>query len=164
MSLTDSRTLSFKASEKRTGFGRFTTVGGIAAAAGVPLTDSLIGVVFAQTFVTSRAGFASVDEDLEHASRTMGHGPIATFWNVSLPSARTAVAAGVVLTFARAVGEFSATMMVAYNPRTMPTLICVDFIARGIDGVVAPALVLIGVSVTVIVAVQKIETIPALRK
>ena len=153
------------------GFGRFTTVGGIAAAAGVPLTDSLVGVVLAQTFVaspfvvvTSRAGFASVDEDLEHASRTMGHGPVATFWNVSLPSARTAVAAGVVLTFARAVGEFGATMMVAYNPRTMPTLIWVDFIARGVDGVVAPALVLIGVSVTVIVAVQKLERVPSLRK
>ena len=153
------------------GFGRFTTVGSIAAAAGVPLTDSLVGVVLAQTFVaspfvvvTSRAGFASVNEELEHASRTMGHGPVATFWNVSLPSARTAVAAGVVLTFARAVGEFGATMMVAYNPRTMPTLIWVDFIARGVDGVVAPALVLIGVSVTVIVAVQKIETIPALRR
>ncbi|MFW5929450.1 MAG: ABC transporter permease subunit [Halobacteriota archaeon] len=152
------------------GFGGFTAVGGLAAAAGVPLTDSLAGVVLAQTFVaspfvvvTSRAGFASVDEHLEQASRTMGHGAFATFWNVSLPSARTAVAAGVVLTFARAVGEFGATMMVAYNPRTMPTLIWVDFIARGVDGVVAPALVLIGVSLTVIVVVQKLETLPGLR-
>ncbi|MCX2819470.1 MAG: molybdate/tungstate transport system permease protein [Methanobacteriota archaeon] len=153
------------------GFGRLTTVGSIAVSMGVPLTDSLVGVVLAQTFVaspfvvvTSRAGFSSVDEDLEHASRTMGHGPIATFWNVSLPSARTAVGAGVVLTFARAIGEFGATMMVAYNPRTMPTLIWVDFIARGVDGVVAPALVLIGVSLTVIVAVQRLERIPRLRR
>jgi molybdate/tungstate transport system permease protein len=151
------------------GFGRSTAVGGFASALGVPLTDSLLGVILAQTFVaspfvvvTSRAGFSSVDEDLEHASRTMGHGPVATFWNVSLPSARTAVAAGVVLTFARAVGEFGATMMVAYNPRTMPTLIWVDFIARGIDGVVAPALVLIGVSMTVIVAVQRLGRVPTL--
>jgi molybdate/tungstate transport system permease protein len=152
------------------GFGRFTTVGGLAAAAGVPLTDSLLGVVLAQTFVaspfvviTSRAGFSSVDESLEQASRTMGHGPVATFWNVSLPSARGAVGAGVVLTFARAVGEFGATMMVAYNPRTMPTLIWVDFVARGVDGVVAPALVLMGVSVTVIVAVQRLGRAPDLR-
>jgi molybdate/tungstate transport system permease protein len=153
------------------GFGRLTAVGTVAEAVGVPLTDSLVGVTLAQTFVaspfvvvTSRAGFSSVDESLEQASRTMGHGPVATFWNVSLPSARTAVAAGVVLTFARAVGEFGATMMVAYNPRTMPTLIWVDFIARGVDGVVAPSLILVVISMSVIIAVQKLENFPTLRE
>ena len=152
------------------GFGRFTTVGGAASAVGVPLTDSLVGVVLAQTFVsapfvviTSRAGFSAVDEHLEQASRTMGHGSLATFWNVSLPSARSAVAAGVVLTFARAVGEFGATMMTAYNPRTMPTRIWVDFIAGGIDGVVALSLVLIVITTVVIVAVQRLERIPTVR-
>lgn len=154
-----------------TGFGRFTAVGALADAVGIPLTDSLLGVVLAQTFVaspfvvvTSRAGFSAVDESLEQASRTMGHGPVATFWNVSLPSARTAVAAGVVLTFARAVGEFGATMMVAYNPRTMPTLIWVDFIAGGIDGVVAPSLVLIVISMGVITAVQMLDRSPRLEE
>jgi molybdate/tungstate transport system permease protein len=153
------------------GFGRFTTVGAVAEAVGVPLTDSLLGVVLAQTFVaspfvvvTSRAGFSSVDESLEQASRTMGHGPVATFWNVSLPSAQSAVAAGVVLTFARAVGEFGATMMVAYNPRTMPTLIWVEFIADGVDGVVAPSLILIVISISVITAVHRLEKLPALRE
>lgn len=154
-----------------TGFGRFTPLGALADAVGVPLTDSLLGVVLAQTFVaspfvvvTSRAGFSAVDESLEQASRTMGHGPVATFWNVSLPSARTAVAAGVVLTFARAVGEFGATMMVAYNPRTMPTLIWVDFIAGGIDGVVAPSLILIAISMGVIAAVQMLDRSPRLKE
>ncbi|MDZ7687652.1 MAG: ABC transporter permease [Halobacteriales archaeon] len=154
-----------------TGFGRFTTVGALAEALGVPLTDSLLGVALAQTFVaspfvvvTSRAGFSDVDESLEQASRTMGHGPVATFWNVSLPSARTAVLAGVVLTFARAVGEFGATMMVAYNPRTMPTLIWVEFVSRGIDGVVAPSLVLIVISIGVITAVQMLDRAPGLRE
>lgn len=150
------------------GFGRFTPVGAVAEAFGLPLTDSLLGVALAQTFVaspfvvvTSRAGFSSVDESLEQASRTMGHGPVATFWNVSLPSARSSVAAGVVLTFARAVGEFGATMMVAYNPRTMPTLIWVDFIARGVDGVVAPSLILVVMSLSLITAVYKLEGLPA---
>ena len=153
------------------GVGRLTPLGSLAAAVGVPLTDSLAGVVLAQTFVaspfvvvTSRAGFSSVDERLEQASRTMGHGPITTFWNVSLPSARSAVAAGVVLTFARAVGEFGATMMVAYNPRTMPTLIWVDFIARGVDGVVVPSLILIAIALAVITAVHRLEKIPTLRQ
>jgi len=154
-----------------TGFGRFTSFGALAEGVGIPLTDSLLGVTLAQTFVaspfvvvTSRAGFSAVDESLEQASRTMGHGPVVTFWRVSLPSARKAVAAGVVLTFARAVGEFGATMMVAYNPRTMPTLIWVDFIAGGIDGVVAPSLVLIVISLSVITAVQMFDKAPTLRE
>lgn len=146
------------------GFGRFTTLGAAAHSMGVPLTDSLVGVVLAQTFVaspfvvvTSRAGFSSVDERLEKASRTMGHGSVATFWNVSLPSAANAVAAGVVLTFARAVGEFGATMMTAYNPRTMPTRIWVEFVSQGVDGVVAVALVLVALSTAVILTVQRLE-------
>lgn len=148
--------------------GRFTPVGAAAAGAGLPLTDSLLGVVLAQTFVaapfvviTARAGFGAVDERLERASRSLGYGPVATFWNVSLPLARGAVLAGVVLTFARALGEFGATMMVAYNPRTMPTRIWVEFIAGGVDAVVPTALVLLGVAVLVLTAVQRLGRIPA---
>lgn len=147
--------------------GRFTPLGRAAAAAGLPLTDSLVGVVLAQTFVaapfvvvTARAGFGAVDERLEQASRSLGHGPLATFWNVSLPLARGAILAGVVLTFARAIGEFGATMMVAYNPRTIPTRIWVEFIAGGIDTVVPLALALLAITVAVVTAVQRVGRVP----
>ncbi|WP_311171899.1 ABC transporter permease [Halobellus ordinarius] len=150
-----------------TAVGRFTPIGSAAAAVGVPLTGSLLGVVLAQTFVaapfviiTAQAGFGAVDERLEQASRSLGFGPLATFWNVSLPLARGAILAGVVLTFARALGEFGATMMVAYNPRTIPTRIWVDFISGGIDTVVPLALVLLGVTLLVITAVQRFGRIP----
>jgi len=73
--------------------GRFTPIGAAATRVGVPLTDSLLGVVLAQTFVaapfvviTARAGFGAVDERLEQASRSLGYGPLATFRRVSLPS------------------------------------------------------------------------------
>jgi len=72
--------------------GRFTPIGAAATRVGVPLTDSLLGVVLAQTFVaapfvviTARAGFGAVDERLEQASRSLGYGPLATFRRVSLP-------------------------------------------------------------------------------
>ena len=150
-----------------TAVGRFTPIGSAAAAIGVPLTDSLIGVILAQTFVaapfviiTARAGFGAVDERLEQASRSLGYGPLATFWNVSLPLARGAILAGVILTFARAIGEFGATMMVAYNPRTMPTRIWVDFIAGGIDAIVPLALALLGITLVVITAVQRFGRVP----
>jgi molybdate/tungstate transport system permease protein len=150
-----------------TAVGRFTPLGAWAAAAGVPLTDSLFGVVLAQTFVASpflvlaaRSGFDTVDERLEDASRSLGNGPLATFWRVSLPLARPAVLAGVVLTFARALGEFGATMMVAYNPRTIPTRIWVAFLGGGIDAVVPLALALLAVALFVVVAVQWLGRLP----
>ncbi len=150
-----------------TAVGRFTPIGAAATAAGVPLTDSLIGVVLAQTFVaapfvviTARSGFAAIDERLEQSSRSLGHGPLTTFWNISLPLARGAIVAGVVLTFARAIGEFGATMMVAYNPRTMPTRIWVEFIAGGIDAILPLALALFGITLVVLGAVQYVGRVP----
>ena len=150
-----------------TAVGRFTPIGAAAAAFGIPLTDSLIGVILAQTFVaapfviiTARAGFGAVDERLEQASRSLGYGPLSTFWNVSLPLARGAIVAGIVLTFARAIGEFGATMMVAYNPRTMPTRIWVDFIAGGIDAIVPLALALLAITLLVLAGVQRFGRVP----
>lgn len=150
-----------------TAVGRFTPIGALAASLGVPLTDSLVGVILAQTFVaapfvviTARAGFSGVDERLEQASRSLGYGPIATFWNVSLPLARGAILAGIVLTFARAIGEFGATMMVAYNPRTMPTRIWVNFISGGIDAIVPLALALLGITLLVVAAIQRVAQVP----
>ncbi len=141
--------------------GRYTPIGAAAAAIGVPLTGSAAGVVLAQTFVaapflvvTARAGFDGVDPRLEEASRTMGYGRLRTIRLVSLPLARNAIAAGIVLTFVRAIGEFGATMMVAYTPRTMPTRIRVAFITRGIDAIVPIAIALLAIAVVVVVAVQ----------
>ncbi|WP_181693238.1 ABC transporter permease [Natronomonas sp. LN261] len=151
-----------------TAVGRFTPIGSVAVALGVPLTDSLLGVVLAQTFVaapfvviTARAGFGSVDERLEQASRSLGYGPLSTFRNVSLPLARGSILAGVTLTFARAIGEFGATMMLAYNPRTMPTRLWIDFIAGGIDATVPIALALLGVTATVLTSIQRFGRFPS---
>ena len=150
-----------------TAVGRFTPIGSAAAALGIPLTGSLLGVILAQTFVaapfviiTARAGFGAIDERLEQASRSLGYGPLATFRNVSLPLARGSILAGIVLTFARAIGEFGATMMVAYNPRTMPTRIWVDFISGGIDEIVPVAVALLAVALLVLTAVQRVGRVP----
>ncbi|AUX10743.1 molybdate/tungstate transport system permease protein [Halalkaliarchaeum desulfuricum] len=150
-----------------TAVGRFTPLGSAAAAAGIPLTDSLAGVILAQLFVaapfviiTARAGFGAIDVRVEQASRSLGYGPVSTFWNVSLPLARGAILAGIILTFARAIGEFGATMMVAYNPRTMPTRIWVEFIAGGIDAIVPLALALFAITLGVLALVQRFGRVP----
>ncbi|MEX2471144.1 MAG: molybdate ABC transporter permease subunit [Gemmatimonadota bacterium] len=61
----------------------------------------------------AQAGFEQVDPAYEEAARTLGRGEIAIWLTVTLPLAWRAVLAGLALTFARAVGEFGATVMVA---------------------------------------------------
>jgi molybdate/tungstate transport system permease protein len=143
------------------GFGHFTPIGAAAASLGVPLTDSYVGVVLAQTFVsspfvviTARSGFASVDREIEQAARSLGKGPLETFRLVSLPLARGSILAGVVLTFARAMGEFGATMMTAYHPTTMPTQIWVTFVSEGIAATTPLVIVLLTLGFLVVLALQ----------
>jgi molybdate transport system permease protein len=64
---------------------------------------------------TGRAAIESVDRDLLHASYTLGHSQAATAMKVILPLAKKGIIAGGVLSFARAMGEFGATLMLAGN-------------------------------------------------
>jgi molybdate transport system permease protein len=64
---------------------------------------------------TARAAFEAVDGRLEQVARTLGAGELRVFATVTLPLARRGIAAGAVLAFARALGEFGATILVAGN-------------------------------------------------
>jgi molybdate transport system permease protein len=64
---------------------------------------------------TARAAFESVDRDLERAAYTLGRSELRTALEVTLPLARNGILAGLVLAFARALGEFGATIMLAGN-------------------------------------------------
>ncbi len=89
---------------------------------GVSLLFTWQGAVVAATIVTfplvvraARAAFDTVDRDLESAARTLGAGEWLVFCRVSLPLAWRGILAGGMLAFARAMGEFGATLMVAGN-------------------------------------------------
>lgn len=101
--------------------GQGGVVGGWAESLGLgPIVFSRSGAVIA-AFVASapfmiraaQAGFEQVDPAYEEAARTLGRGEVAIWLTVTLPLAWRAVLAGIALTFARAVGEFGATVMVA---------------------------------------------------
>ncbi|MCL4309423.1 MAG: molybdate ABC transporter permease subunit [Thermoleophilia bacterium] len=64
---------------------------------------------------TARAAFESVERNLIETSETLGHSGAATFFHVTLPLARRGLFAGATLSFARALGEFGATLMLAGN-------------------------------------------------
>ncbi|MCC7421698.1 MAG: molybdate ABC transporter permease subunit [Planctomycetaceae bacterium] len=82
-----------------------------------------------------RLAFSAVDVRLEQAARTLGAGRLDAFFSVSLPLARNGVVAGCVLAFARSLGEFGATVMIAGNiagrTRTMPLFIYNELEAPG---------------------------------
>jgi molybdate transport system permease protein len=90
--------------------------------AGIPLVFTWRGAAVAASVAafplllqTARAGFESVDIRLEDVARTLGRSNLYIFWRVTLPLAWRSILAGVALTFARALGDFGATLMVAGN-------------------------------------------------
>jgi molybdate transport system permease protein len=70
-------------------------------------------VAFPLVFKAARAAFETVEPQLEDAARTLGISETAVFFRVSLPLAWRGILAGLLLSFARALGEFGATLMVA---------------------------------------------------
>ena len=64
---------------------------------------------------TSRAAMESIDRNLVSASYTLGHSELETLLKIILPLAKKGIIAGTVLSFARAMGEFGATLMIAGN-------------------------------------------------
>jgi molybdate/tungstate transport system permease protein len=147
--------------------GPGTLLGELAAANGLALTRSLVGVVLAQTFVaspfvviTAKAAFESVDRSLEDAARTLGKDRLATFRRVTLPLAWPGIFAGITLAFARAIGEFGATIMLAYYPRTLPVQIWVSFQSLGLEVAFPVALILVGVAVATILVLNVLGTNP----
>jgi molybdate/tungstate transport system permease protein len=142
-------------------------IGGVAAAGGVPLTRSFVAVVLAQTFVaspfvviTAKAAFEGVPRAYEYASRSLGKSRWATFWRVTIPLAWPGILAGVTLAFARAIGEFGATIMMAYYPRTLPVQIWVAFTTLGLDAAFPVALLLAAISIAALVVLNTIGANP----
>jgi molybdate transport system permease protein len=103
---------------------------------------------------TVQPALEAVPRDLERVGRSLGLGPVALFFRVSLPSAWPGVVAGVVLAFARAVGEFGATLMFAGNipgrTNTMPLEIFAAYQQGDDDRAVLYVLVLTGFSLAVV--------------
>ncbi len=127
---------------------------------GVTLPFTTTAVVMAETFVampflivTVEGALRSADRGLEEAAATLGSRPFATFARVTLPLVAPSVAAGAVLCWARALGEFGATITFAGNlpgvTQTMPLAVAQAF-ATTPEAAVALSLVLLAVSVTVL--------------
>ncbi len=103
-------------------FGRATSIGHVLEQAGLPVTFSILGailVAFVVAFpiyvMTIRAAFEAIDPRYEEVSLSLGKPPLETFRRITLPLAFPGIAAGFVLAFARGLGEFGATAIIAGN-------------------------------------------------
>ncbi|HEY6796662.1 MAG TPA: ABC transporter permease [Kineosporiaceae bacterium] len=127
---------------------------------GITLPFTTAGVVVAETFVampflviTVEGALRSADRGLEEAAATLGSRPFATFRRVTLPLVAPSLVAGAVLCWARALGEFGATITFAGNyPGTTQTMPLAVYLAleSDRDAAIALSLVLLAVSVAVL--------------
>ena len=86
------------------------------------VVQSWLGCIIAATVIAfpllyrnARAAFELIDENLVYAGRTLGMSELSIFWKIVLPTAGPGIASGTILTFARALGEYGATSMLAGN-------------------------------------------------
>jgi molybdate transport system permease protein len=128
---------------------------------GVTIPFSTAAVVLAETFVampflvvTVEGAFRSADQGYDEAAATLGASRLTVFRRVTLPLVRPSLAAGAVLCWARALGEFGATITFAGNlPGVTQTMPLAVYVAMQTDPVAATALSLVLLVVSVLVLV-----------
>lgn len=149
-------------------FGRNGLFGPVLSMLGISVPFTTPAVILAQTFVAAplyvraaRIGFAEIDSQLEEAAHVEGANQWQLFRNVMLPLAGNAIITGAILCWARALGEFGATILFAGNlegvTETMPLAIYLG-LERSVDVAVALAVMLVGVSVVLLTITRRLES------
>ena len=145
-------------------FGRAGLAGGVLNAAGITLPFTTMGVVVAQAFVAapffvgaSRAGLSGVDRRYLDAASTLRAVPARAFARVMLPLALPSILAGVAMSWARALGEFGATITFAGNmpgvTQTMPLAVYLA-LQTDLQAALALSVLLLAASLAVLLTVR----------
>jgi molybdate transport system permease protein len=150
-------------------------VGQTLAGFGLEIAFTPVAVVLAHTFVAApfyvqaaKAAFSGVDRDLEQAAAVDGATPLRVFQLITVPLTLPALFGGILMTWARALGEFGATIIFAGNfpgrTQTMPLAIYIGF-EIDLQSALTLSFVLLVLSLTVLLVVrgvlrQRIEGVP----
>ncbi|MDA2937370.1 ABC transporter permease [Acidobacteria bacterium AH-259-A15] len=112
------------------------------------------GIVIAMFFVsvsllvnTAQEGFRAVPREMEWTSRSLGRGPVATFFRVALPLSRQNLLTGSIMMWARSISEFGSIVILVYNPKVASVLIYDRFASFGLSYSLPVAVILIWLSV-----------------
>ncbi len=147
-------------------FGRNGLLGRYLDTLGISIAFSTIAVVMAQMFVSvpffiksATTGFAEIDKEYEEAASVDGASPLLIFWRITMPLASRSLLTGAVLTWARALGEFGATILFAGNfpgrTQTMPLAIYVGF-ELDLNVAISLSAILLVVSFAVLFVVKRL--------
>ncbi len=145
-------------------FGRRGWIGGPLDDLGLRITFTGLAVVIAQTFIAvslfiraASIGFAAVEPELEDAAAIDGANQWQVFWRITAPLARGAVLTGIALAWARALGEFGATIIFAGNfpgrTQTMPLAIYLGF-ELDLDVAVTLSVILVALSFVALLLIK----------
>ncbi|MBN1682009.1 ABC transporter permease [Candidatus Bathyarchaeota archaeon] len=114
-------------------------IGGIASEMGINFVDTIWGVIAAMIFVSApymirsvQDAFSSVNPDIEKVAKSLGASDWQLFTYIYLPLAFKGIITGCILTWARALSEFGAVVVLAYYPKTVPVLLMDVLISEGL--------------------------------
>lgn len=148
-------------------FGRNGLIGSILAKQGITVTFTWFAVVLAQCFVAGPLfiksainGFRSINPELEETALTLGKNPWQVFWQVTFPLALPSLISGLVMAWARALGEFGATIIFAGNlPGKTQTLPLAIYVAMENDFALSMGLsaLMVFISFALLIFIQALE-------
>ncbi|MEQ9715334.1 MAG: ABC transporter permease [Candidatus Asgardarchaeia archaeon] len=145
-------------------FGESGPIGAILSSYGIHFIDTIFGIIVAQMFVsapfyikTVRESFQEIDPRYHHVARTLGAKPSKAFLYIELPMATHSIITGCILSWARAISEFGAVIILAYYPTTAPVLIYKRFILFGLSAVIPITSVLIVITLIIFAIVKYIQ-------
>ena len=115
-------------------------IGAAFAAIGIGFIDTIWGIIVAMSFVSApfmirsaQEAFLNVDPSMEKVARGLGATQFKAFSHVTFPLASRGILTGCVLTWARAVSEFGAVILLAYFPKTAPVYLYDVFVSQGLN-------------------------------
>jgi len=128
---------------------------------GFGFIDSTTGIMAAMMFLSApylinsaKEGFKNVDVKLENISRSLGAGAFGTFIKIVIPNAKKDIINGMLMMWARGLGEFGAVVIIAYHPMTAPVLIYDRFINFGLNYSAPVAALMIIFSVMIFLSIR----------
>lgn len=155
-------------------FGKNSPVGQLLSLFNIEIIFSWSATVIASTIVafplmykTAKTSFEQIDQNLLNAARTLGATETTIFWRITIPLVWQGILAGTILAFARALGEFGATLMLAGNipgkTQTIPLAIFVAVEGGNMTEAILWVLIIIATSLSVVISLNYLSSPSSLK-
>jgi len=145
-------------------FGKGFLLGKPLSYLGIKFVGAIPGIIIAMLFVSApflvdagKEGFASVNPRLENVARTLGASHWRVFWQIVFPLASKSILSGAIMTWARAISEFGAVLILVYHPMIAPVLIYERFETYGLNYSRPVAVLLVLICLAVFIGLRAIS-------